>query len=270
MTIAGSDSGGGAGIQADLRTFSYFRVFGTSAITAATFQNPLEVSGIEAISPEGVRKQIETVRKAIDLSAVKTGMLYSAGIIEAVAGSLKDFTGPLIVDPVMISTSGRKLLRDDAVQALRDVLLPRAAWITPNLPEAEVLAGHPVGSGMDAVCTARKCADRWGCSVIIKGGHADGGEAMDVAVHQGRCLLLSAPRVPVAGNSDHGTGCTFSSALTAQLALGRDWQEALICAKAFVLASLRSPVRLSERAFGMFPPEEELASFCQPITCREI
>ena len=197
-------------------------------------------------------------------------MLYSAEIIEAVADALKDFAGPLVVDPVMISTSGKPLLRTDAVQALRKTLLPRAAWITPNLPEAEILAGHPVGSGMDAVDTARKCAAQWGCSVIIKGGHAEGGEAMDVAVHQDRCLLLSAPRVPVAGNSDHGTGCTFSSALTAQLALGKDWTEALICAKAFVLASLRCPVRLSGLACGMFPPEEELSAFCQQITCREI
>jgi len=270
MTIAGSDSGGGAGIQADLRTFSYFRVFGTSAITAVTFQNPLEVTGIEAVSPDGVRAQIKTVRKAIDIKAAKTGMLFSAGIIEAAADSMRDFTGLLVVDPVMISTSGKKLLQDDAVSALRDILIPQAAWITPNLPEAEVLAGRKIGSGADAAEAARKCAEKWGCSVIIKGGHAEGKEAADVAVHEGRCILLSAPRVPVGGNSDHGTGCTFSAALTALLAQGTPWQEALVKAKAFVLASLVDPVRLSDRAAGMFPPEDKLEKYCRQIVCREL
>ena len=270
MTIAGSDSGGGAGIQADLRTFSYFRVFGTSAITAVTFQNPLEVSGIEPVSPDGVRAQIRTVRQAVDLAAVKTGMLFSAEIIEAVTGSVRDFAGPLVVDPVMVSTSGRKLLRDDAIEAVRTRLLPEADWITPNLPEAEVLTGREFKSGPDAVRAARECADRWGCSVVLKGGHAQGPEAGDVIVHQGHCLLLSSPRVPTAGNSDHGTGCTFSSALTAQLALGTPWQDALFRAKAFVLASLARPVRLSDRAAGMFPPEEDLSVFIRQITCREI
>ena len=270
MTIAGSDSGGGAGIQADLRTFSHFRVFGTSAITAVTFQNPLEVTGIEPVSPAGVRAQIETVRKAVDLAAVKTGMLFSAEIIEAAADSMRDFGGPLVVDPVMISTSGKKLLRDDAVQALREILIPQATWITPNLPEAEVLAERPVKSGADAVAAARECAEKWGCSVIIKGGHAEGAEAADVAVHEGHCVLLSAPRVPVAGNSDHGTGCTFSAALTALLARGTDWLDALVKAKGFVLASLVRPVKLSDWAAGMFPPEESLEIYCKQIVCREL
>ena len=133
-----------------------------------------------------------------------------------------------------------------------------------------MLTGHTVKSGPDAVRAARECADRWGCSVVLKGGHAEGPEAGDVVVHQGHCLLLSSPRAPIAGNSDHGTGCTFSSALAAQLALGTDWHEALIRAKTFVLASLTRPVRLSDRAAGMFPPEEELSVFRHQITYREI
>jgi hydroxymethylpyrimidine/phosphomethylpyrimidine kinase len=270
MTIAGSDSGGGAGIQADLRTFNCFRVFGTSAVTAVTFQNPLEVTGLEAVSPAGVRAQIETVRKAIDIKAAKTGMLFSAEIIEAAAESMRDFSGPLVVDPVMISTSGKKLLRDDAVQALREILIPQAAWITPNLPEAEVLLERPIRTGDDAVAAARECAEKWGCSVVIKGGHAEGAEASDVAVYEGHCVLLSAPRVPVAGNADHGTGCTFSAALTALLARGTDWLDALVKAKAFVLASLVRPVRLSDWAAGMFPPEESLEIYSKPIVCREL
>jgi len=270
MTIAGSDSGGGAGIQADLRTFSYFRVFGTSAITAVTFQNPLEVSGIEPVSPEGVKAQIETVRRAVDLAAVKTGMLFSCEIIETVSAELKDLRGPLVVDPVMISTSGRKLLQDNAVDAIRDHLLPLASWITPNLPEAEVLTGHRIRNSAEAFDAARECAEKWGCSVVVKGGHGEGPEAADIVIHQGQGLLLSAPRVPVTGNSDHGTGCTFSAALTAQLAYGMDWKGALIRAKAFVLASLSDPVRLSGQACGMFPPEEELDCFCRRIVCREL
>ena len=270
MTIAGSDSGGGAGIQADLRTFSYFQVFGTSAITAVTFQNPLEVTGIEAVAPDAVRAQISTVRKAVDIAAAKTGMLFSAEIIEAAADAMRDFTGPLVVDPVMISTSGKKLLQDSAIQAVRSILIPQAAWITPNLPEADVLAGRKIGSGDDAVNAARECAEKWGCSVVVKGGHADGALASDIVAHQRNILLLSTPRVPVSGNSDHGTGCTFSAALTAQLALGTEWKTALIRAKAFVLASLSRPVRLSERAAGMFPPEDKLDYFCQQITCRGI
>ena len=271
LTIAGSDSGGGAGIQADLRTFHYFRVFGTSAITAVTFQNPLEVAGIEPVSPEGVRAQIRTVRKGIDIAAVKTGMLFSAGIIEAAADALSGFTGPLVVDPVMISTSGRNLLREDAVEALKNTLLPKAAWITPNLPEAEALTGRRIQSGDDAVLAARECAERWKCSVVLKGGHADGPEAADVVFHDGKCLLLSTPRIPVKGNSDHGTGCTFSAALTALLALGTGWKDALIRAKAFVLASLAHPVRLSVcGVYGMYPPTETLTQFSQLIHCKEL
>ena len=270
MTVAGSDSGGGAGVQADLRTFSYFRVFGTSAITAVTFQNPLEVSGIEPVSPQGVKAQIETVRAAVDLAAVKTGMLFSCGIIETVSAELKNFAGPLVVDPVMISTSGRKLLQDDAIGAMRDSLLPQAAWITPNLPETEVLTTRRIRNSSAALGAARECAEKWGCSVVVKGGHSDGPEAADIVIHQGQGLLLSTPRVPVEGNSDHGTGCTFSAALTAQLARGAEWQEALIRSKAFVLASLASPVRLSGKASGMFPPEEELESYCRKIVCREL
>ena len=271
LTIAGSDCSGGAGIQADLRTFHYFRVFGTSAITAVTFQNPLEVAGIEPVSPEGVRAQIRTVRKGIDIAAVKTGMLFSAEIIEAAADALSGFTGPLVVDPVMISTSGRNLLREDAVEALKNTLLPKAAWITPNLPEAEALTGRRIQSGADAVQAARECAERWKCSVVLKGGHADGPEAADVVSHEGVSLLLSTPRIPVKGNSDHGTGCTFSAALTALLAQGTGWKDALIRAKAFVLASLTHPVRLSVcGVYGMYPPTETLTQFSQLIHCKEL
>lgn len=269
LTIAGSDSGGGAGLQADLRTFSYFRVFGTCAVTTVTMQNPLTVAGIEAVTPVGVEAQIRTVRNVINLAGAKTGMLFSAEIIERVAFALRDFAAPLVVDPVMIATSGGKLLRDDAVDALRNSLLKLAAWITPNLPEAEVLTGTKISSPSDAVRAAKACAARWRCGVVLKGGHTAGPEAADVVVHNGECFFLAAPRIPVEGHAGHGTGCTFSAALTALLARSTPWKEALILAKTFVLASLSRPVRLGRHVCGMYPPEEDLAHFRPRIVCRD-
>ena len=271
MTIAGSDSGGGAGVQADLRTFSYFRVYGTSAITAVTFQNPLEVTGIEPLSPSAVKEQIQTVMKELSVSAVKTGMLFSEEIIEAVCEALKSFHGALVVDPVMVSTSGKKLLRDSAVQTLCDRLLPMASWITPNLSEAEVLTGMKIVSREDGIRATRLCAERWGCSVVLKGGHSDEKNASDVVFHKGELRLFSTPRVEVRRNSDHGTGCTFSAALTALLAKGEEWESAVHQAKAFVTASLLGAVPLSESGIhGMFPPRGKLVFYCKQVSCVRI
>ncbi len=271
MTIAGSDSGGGAGIQADLRTFSYFRVYGASAVTAATFQNPLEVTGIEPLSPTAVKEQIKTVMKELSVTAVKTGMLFSGEIVEAVCDALKNYRGALVVDPVMMSTSGKKLMCDSAVGVLRDRLLPMASWITPNLPEAEVLAGMKIASREDALRAACFCAERWDCSVVLKGGHSEGKNASDIVVHKGDTRLLSTPRVEVRRNSDHGIGCTFSAALTALLAKGEDWESAVHQAKAFVTASLLCAVPISESGIhGMFPPRGKLVFYCKQVSCVRI
>ncbi len=271
MTIAGSDSGGGAGIQADLRTFSFFRVFGSSAITALTSQNPLCVAGIEPVRPSAVELQILTVRKALEISAIKTGMLFSRPIILAVARALAGFSGELVVDPVMISTSGKRLMQDFAVAAVRKHILPLATWITPNLPEAEAVSGMKLRNIDDCRRAAEYCAECWNCSVIIKGGHSDDPEyALDLVYHKGEFRLFRSKRLPVKQNSDHGTGCTFSAALAALLAKGVPWDRAVFRAKAFVLASLAESVRLSGSGLcGMFPPEAPLEKYETMIFCEK-
>lgn len=260
LTIAGSDSGGGAGIQADLRTFAVNGVFGTSAITAVTSQNPLEVLQIDPLPPGAVACQIRSVLKCIGIRAIKTGMLFSAEIIHAVAEELKESPLPLIVDPVMISTSGSKLLAPEAYGPLMEELLPLAAWVTPNIPEAEVLAGSRIVSSADAVRAANIIADRWNVKVLLKGGHAEGtNEAADIICCGNRVLKISSSRLPLPPHASHGTGCTLSAALTAFLAKGMNDLDALVQAKAFILGSL-AEARLigkeNREIAGMFPPSD--------------
>ena len=255
LTIAGSDSGGGAGIQADLRTFSAFGVYGCSAVTALTAQNPHGVAGIFPVSPEFAALQIRMVLKDFRIGAAKTGMLFSKEIIAAVAEALEAWDGPLVVDPVMISTSGAPLLKEDARTALMEKLLPRASWITPNLPEAEVLAGIKIVSRDDQIRAARLCAERFQCGVIVKGGHSVGTEAEDVVLPgpDGEPRLLSTKRLELPPLATHGTGCTFSAAVTASLAAGVSAEEAVRRAKQFVYDSLVSVVSPGETVTSMFP-----------------
>ena len=221
LTLAGSDSGGGAGIQADLKTFAAFGVYGTSAITAVTAQNTLEVTRIQEIAPDVVAAQIDAVLSDIGADAVKTGMLASAPIIEAVAAALdRHPRRRLVVDPVMVSKSGAVLLRDDAVEALVRLLLPRAEVVTPNLPEAERLAGRPAGSDAERRDAARRILDLGVRIVVIKGGHDDGPRSVDLYFDGAAFTELPAERLPA--RHTHGTGCTFSAAVTAGLALGQD------------------------------------------------
>ena len=268
MTIAGSDSGGGAGIQADLRTFAWFRVFGTCVPTALTAQNPHRVTGIEAVRPHFIELQIRTVMEEIPVAAVKTGMLFSRPVILAAARALAGFPGEIVVDPVMISTSGKKLLLDSAADALRKHILPLATWITPNLPEAEALAGETITTLDDCKRIAASFAERWNCSVIIKGGHADDRNgADDLVFHNGEFRLFHSERIPAGKNADHGTGCTFSAALTALLARKTPWEQAVLRAKAFVTASLAESVMLSGAGLcAMFPPEIPLAEYEKTIS----
>lgn len=258
MTVAGSDSGGGAGIQADLRTFNAFGVFGCSAICAITSQNPLAVNRIDLLPPEAVYTQITTVRQTIELAAVKTGMLGSAAIIEAVAEALKDFSGPIVVDPVMVSTSGASLLEPDAVRVLINKLLPLAAWITPNLPEAEALTGLKVSSCREMIEAARICTDKWGCGCILKGGHLPNAEkAVDIIAHKGEAYELTTPVISLKGPVAHGTGCTLSSAFASALAQGYSYLEAARQAKAFVYGSLKEYVTIGENIPAMYPPQDD-------------
>jgi hydroxymethylpyrimidine/phosphomethylpyrimidine kinase len=238
LTIAGSDSGGGAGIQADLKTFAALGVFGTSAITCVTAQNPERVAGIVALQPDFIALQIRTVCAGFRVAAAKTGMLYSAGIIRAVAQSLaQSGIRVLVVDPVMVATSGARLLKPNAIRELRSALLPLATVITPNLPEAETLCGHAISSLADAQEVAANLAQSLGTSCVIKGGHlGQTAQVVDVLCHRGRIRTFAIPRIKTV--KTHGTGCTFSAALTALLARGCTMEDAVRESQCFVAATL--------------------------------
>ena len=239
LTIAGSDSGGGAGIQADLKTFTALGVFGTSAITCITAQNPDAVTGIEEVSTKLITAQIKAVATGFPVAATKTGMLFSADIIRTVAKTLKQVDcGPLVVDPVMISTSGTRLLRQDAMEALFRHILPVATVITPNLSETELLAGCRIQTLKALQQAARLISKRFGVACVAKGGHLAGGKVVDVLCVDDDLTMYTAPRVRI--RSTHGTGCTCSAALTAALAMGDPLHEAVAIAKAFVTEALKT------------------------------
>ena len=245
LTIAGSDSGGGAGIQADLKTFAALGVHGTSAITSVTAQNTLEVRGIHDIPPELVRMQIEAVADDIGVDAAKTGMLSNTGIIEAVASCIDKYSFPLVVDPVMIAKSGARLLREDAVEALKRKLIPKALVVTPNRMEAEVLAGFSIRSIDDARRAARTISVELGCqAVVVKGGHIEGDESVDVLYYNGSYKEYRAPRISDA--CTHGTGCCFSAAITGFLAKGLGLEEAVRRAKEFVTTAIKYGLRIGK------------------------
>jgi hydroxymethylpyrimidine/phosphomethylpyrimidine kinase len=233
LTIAGSDSGGGAGIQADLKTFAAHGVYGTSAITAVTAQNTIGVTGIVALPPAIITAQIEAVAGDIGADAVKTGMLANAAIVQAVAAAIDSLRLPfVVVDPVMIAKSGDRLLDDDAVEAMKSDLVGRAFVITPNIPEAEVLAGMTIASPEDAREAARRIRALGPGAVIVKGGHLGGTEVVDLIYDGGEFFELRGPRIE--SRHTHGTGCTFSAAIAANLALGRSLREAAERAKQYV------------------------------------
>jgi hydroxymethylpyrimidine/phosphomethylpyrimidine kinase len=238
LTIAGSDSGGGAGIQADLKTFAALGVHGTSAITCLTAQNPRGVFGIQAATPAMVRAQIEAVFAEFAPAALKSGMLYSTAIIRSVAACLKELPKTaLVLDPVMVATSGARLLKDSAIRALRDNLFPLASLLTPNLDEAGVLTGLTIHSPDAMRRAAHQLHDQTGCAILLKGGHLRGmREAIDL-FYDGRSeLLLQAPFAR--GISTHGTGCTYSAAITALLARGRSLERAVQEAKEFITQAI--------------------------------
>jgi hydroxymethylpyrimidine/phosphomethylpyrimidine kinase len=243
LTIAGSDSSGGAGIQADLKTFQALGVYGMSAITAITAQNTVGVRAVQELSPDIVAAQIDAVTSDIGVDGAKTGMLASAPIIRAVAERLRhwDLGRVLVVDPVMVAKSGDRLLREDAVRALIDELLPLAAVVTPNIPEAEVLVGHAIRTDDDVRAAAREIVALGPRSVVMKGGHR-AGDATDLFFDGTRELRLEARRIDT--RSTHGTGCTFSAAIAARVALGDELADAVRAAKAYLTAALEHAVPL--------------------------
>ena len=238
MTIAGSDSGGGAGIQADLKTFAALGVYGTSVITAVTAQNTLKVTGIVEIPTDLIAAQIDAVIEDIGTDAAKTGMLPSPEIIDVVAEKIKAYTIPnLVVDPVMVAKSGDRLLREDAIQSLRDQLLPLAAVVTPNIPEAEVLVGYPLESMNDIHKAAKEIAAMGASNVVIKGGHLSG-PAIDLLYYDGLTREFTQPRIET--KNTHGTGCTFASAIAAYLAQDRSVEQAVYHAKEYVTEAIKA------------------------------
>ena len=243
LTVAGSDSGAGAGIQADLKTFAAHRVYGTSALTAVTAQNTRGVRAWTALSPDLVRAQIEAVAEDIGVDAVKMGMLANRAIVAVVAAAIRSLKLPnVVLDPVMVAKGGDRLLEDDAVTAIRTDLLPLADVITPNVPEAEVLAGISIGSLEDMRSAAHRILDLGPRVVLVKGGHLPGPESIDLAVTTGESFELRGPRVDT--TSTHGTGCTLASAIAANLALGLETREALSRARDYVQGAILHAPRI--------------------------
>lgn len=242
LTIAGSDSGGGAGIQADLKTFAALGCHGTSAITAITAQNTLGVQKAVDLDPSLIRAQIDAVADDLPPRATKTGMLSSSTIIEAVAAAVRERRlAPLVVDPVMVAKGGHHLLAEEAVTTLREILLPLATIVTPNLPETEVLLGRSVSTREEREAAARDLVSMGCAAAIVKGGHAEG-DADDVLCDGERIVWLSGERHPT-GNT-HGSGCTFSSAIAAGLARGLDLEAAVRDAKRFIAGAIRHSLEI--------------------------
>jgi hydroxymethylpyrimidine/phosphomethylpyrimidine kinase len=265
LTIAGSDSGGGAGIQADLKTFAALGVYGASAITAVTAQDTRRVYDFLEMEPGFVVQQINAVMEDIGADAVKTGMLASAGIIEAVAGSLRRWhVRDVVVDPVMVAKGGDKLLHDEAVDALKRHLLPLALVATPNLPEAEVLVGRSLSSWDDIKDAAREIHG-WGvANVVIKGGHREDAIATDILFDGEGFRDYSAPRV--ATQNTHGTGCTFASAIAASLAKGETVPTSVAAAKAYVTLALQHSYAIGEG----HSPVHHFYRYWQPVLNDEV
>jgi hydroxymethylpyrimidine/phosphomethylpyrimidine kinase len=242
LTIAGSDCSAGAGIQADLKTFAALRVYGLTAVTCIVAEIPGKVSRIEAVTARMIREQIEVLLRNFEVGAIKTGMLCSAQIISAVAKAIQDSDRifgrhvPLVVDPVMIATSGDCLVESGAIEAYKNELFPLATLITPNLDEAKLLMREKIKDLEQLEQAAETLATRFRCSILLKGGHLRGNKAIDLLFHNGHLIKFSAPFVR--GVATHGTGCTYSAAITAGLASGLSLVQAIRRAKKFVTKSI--------------------------------
>lgn len=242
LTIAGSDSGGGAGIQADLKTFAAHGCYGLSVITALTAQNTVGVTAIHEVPPEFVAAQLDAVLTDIGVDAVKIGMLSTPAVIETVAEKLARYgTGNIVLDPVMVATSGDRLLRDDAIQVLRDRLLPMATVITPNIPEAEVLLDRKINSPAELQQAALDLLQLGAASALVKGGHFEASSSDDALADPGGFTWIEGKRIST--RNTHGTGCTLSSAIAAGLGLGLELEEAVRQAKTYITGAIEAGSR---------------------------
>jgi hydroxymethylpyrimidine/phosphomethylpyrimidine kinase len=240
LTIAGSDSGGGAGIQADLKTFAALGCYGMSAITALTAQNTVGVQGIHAVPPAFLKAQLQSVIEDIGVDAVKIGMLHEPGVVDVVAWAIEHYQlSQVVLDPVMVATSGDRLIADDTVRVLVDRLFPLVTVITPNLDEAALLLQQPIASVSELSGAAQALMSQGARAVLLKGGHLPGDEVVDVLTHRGQPeVVLASPRI--ASRNTHGTGCTLSSAIAAQLALGLPLEDAVRAARAYILGAIQA------------------------------
>lgn len=240
MTIAGSDSSGGAGIQADIKTATALGVFATSAITSITAQNTTGVKAVYDLSPEAVASQMTAIMDDIPPDAVKIGMVSSVEIIKTIADNLKDYEGPVVLDPVMVATSGSPLLKEEAEATLKEVLMPIATLVTPNIPEAERLISKKITTIDEQIEAAKKIAEDYGAAALVKGGHGLG-DAVDILydgeVHRFKKPMLDNPNT-------HGTGCTLSSAIASHLALGYSPEEAVKLSKEYVFDAIADGLNL--------------------------
>jgi hydroxymethylpyrimidine/phosphomethylpyrimidine kinase len=245
LTIAGSDPSGGAGIQADLKTFSQLRVYGMAVVAAMTVQNTLGVSAVAEVAADFVADQLAAVLNDIPPDATKTGMLLTAGVIEAVAKKVTEFGIPnLVVDPVMMSTSGAQLLNEDAIAVFRRTLLPLAFLVTPNIHEASTLSTIHIRTLSDMEEAARKIREMGVRNVLIKGGHLAGDDATDILFDGKELSLFRSQRLPM--QSPHGTGCVLSAAITAHLAFGKPLKDAVAMGKEFVTNAIRNSLRIGK------------------------
>lgn len=243
LTIAGSDSGGGAGIQADLKTFQELNVFGMSAITAVTAQNTLGVHGVYPLSVEAIVKQIEAIGSDLGANAVKTGMLFSGEIIKAVSECITKFNWEnIVVDPVMIAKGGASLLQNEAIIALKEHLIPLATVITPNIPEAEVLTEMSIQSIEDRREAAKRLHQLGATYVVMKGGHGNEEELVDILYDGAEFTYFTGKRMET--KNTHGTGCTFAAAVTAELAKGETVKDAVETAKQFIQAAIEDDLEI--------------------------
>lgn len=244
LTIAGSDSSGGAGIQADLKTMTMNGVYAMSAITALTAQNTTGVSGIMEVTPEFLSLELDAVFTDIYPDAVKTGMVSSSELIHTIVNSLKKYHAKnIVVDPVMVATSGAKLISDDAIETLKKELLPIATVITPNIPEAEVLSGIKINNEEDMITAARIIYEKYGCNVLCKGGHQIN-DANDLLYRDGSYIWFKGKRIN--NNNTHGTGCTLSSAIASYLAREESLDEAVKHAKVYISKALEAQLDLGK------------------------
>jgi hydroxymethylpyrimidine/phosphomethylpyrimidine kinase len=248
LTIAGSDSSAGAGIQADLKTFSALGVYGVCAATCVVAETPGKVSHIEPVSAETVREQIEVLLKSFPIAALKTGLLCSAEIVSTVARAIVDLAHkiPLVIDPVMIATSGQQLLSPEAIDVYEKELFPLATLITPNLDEGGKLLGQKIQDRQAMDEAARALAKKYGASILLKGGHLSGDQALDLLFTDGKLTELTAPFVR--GVTTHGTGCTYSAAITAGLAAGLSLEDSIRRAKDFVTAAIAQHLRWTSKS----------------------